>query len=88
MLTKEEKTAIVKEHGASEKDAGKTEVQIALLSANVKKLTEHLKSNKKDHHGKRGLFKMVGKRKRLLAYLAKVDIQRYRAIVEKLGLRK
>ena len=88
VLTNEEKIQIIKEHGENEKDTGKTEVQVALLTANIKKLTAHLQENKKDNHTKRGLFKMVGKRKRLLSYLAKKDIHRYRELIAKLGLRK
>lgn len=88
MLTTEEKQAIIKENARHEGDTGSPEVQIAVLTTRIAALTEHLKTNKKDHHSRRGLLKMVGHRRRLLAYLNKVDIERYRAIVSKLGLRK
>lgn len=88
MLTKEEKETIVKEHGENAQDTGKTEVQVAILSADIAKLTEHLKDNPKDHSTKRGLLKAVGKRKKLLAYIANNDIERYRALIKKLNLRK
>lgn len=87
-LTKEKKEEIIKKFGTNDKDTGTTEVQVALLTAHIIELTEHIKANKKDHHSKRGLFKLVGKRKRLLAYLAKTQIQRYRKLIEELGLRK
>ncbi|HPE95968.1 MAG TPA: 30S ribosomal protein S15 [Bacillota bacterium] len=88
MITKEEKTAIIKENAIHEGDNGSPEVQIAILTTRINNLTEHLKINKKDHHSRRGLLKMVGHRRNLLNYLMKVDIVRYRAVVEKLGLRK
>ena len=88
MMLKDEKQAIIKEYATCEGDTGSPEVQIALLTARINNLTEHLKKNKGDHHSRRGLLKMVGHRRNLLAYLTKVDIERYRAIVEKLGLRK
>lgn len=88
MISKEKKTAIIKEYARCEGDTGSPEVQIAVLTARIQELTEHLKTNQKDHHSRRGLLKMVGQRRGLLAYLTKVDIERYRAIVEKLGLRK
>ena len=88
MMTKEQKTAIIKEYAAHEGDTGSPEVQIALLTHRINSLTEHLKVNKKDHHSRRGLLKMVGRRRNLLAYLQKKDIERYRAIVARLGLRK
>ena len=88
MMTKEQKTAIIKEYAAHEGDTGSPEVQIAVLTKRINDLTEHLKANKKDHHSRRGLLKMVGRRRNLLAYLQKKDIERYRAIVAKLGLRK
>ena len=72
----------------TEKDTGSPEVQVALLTARINHLTEHLKTNKNDNHSRRGLFKMVGRRRNLLAYLQKKDINRYRALIEKLGLRK
>ncbi|MDY4212234.1 MAG: 30S ribosomal protein S15 [Eubacteriales bacterium] len=81
------KAELIKEFGKNEKDTGSTEVQIAILTEEIKHLTEHLKVHKKDHHSRRGLLKMVGVRRSFLSYLAKKDIERYRAIVEKLGLR-
>ncbi len=88
MLTKEQKETIIKEYGRKEGDTGSPEVQIALLTTRINELTEHLKINKKDHHSRRGLLKMVGQRRRLLAYLKGIDIERYRALIERLGLRK
>jgi len=88
MLLKEEKTAIIEANRLSETDTGSPEVQIAILSKRISDLTEHLKAHKNDHHSRRGLLKMVGRRRNLLNYLMKTDINRYRAIVEKLGLRK
>ena len=87
-MTQAEKQAIMAEYAAHEGDTGSPEVQIALLTKRINDLTEHLKVNKKDHHSRRGLLKMVGRRRNLLAYLQKKDIERYRAIVAKLGLRK
>ena len=83
-----DKQAIIKEYALSEGDTGSPEVQVALLTYRINHLTEHLKTHKGDHHSRRGLLKMVGHRRNLLAYLKKKDINRYRAIVEKLGLRK
>lgn len=88
VMTKEEKQEIIEKYAIHEGDTGSPEVQIAILSYRIANLTEHLKTNKKDHHSRRGLLKMVGHRKNLLGYLQKVDIMRYRAIIEKLGLRK
>jgi len=88
MLTQEAKQEIIQKYAAHEGDTGSSEVQIAVLTARIVYLTEHLKEHKKDHHSRRGLLKMVGHRRRLLAYLNKSDIERYRAIVAKLGLRK
>ena len=88
MLLKEEKTAVIEANRTHETDTGSPEVQIAILTKRINDLTEHLKVHKKDHHSRRGLLKMVGHRRNLLNYLAKKDINRYRAIVEKLGLRK
>ena len=87
-MTQAEKQAIMAEYAAHEGDTGSPEVQIAVLTKRINDLTEHLKANKKDHHSRRGLIKMVGRRRNLLAYLQKVDIERYRALVAKLGLRK
>ena len=88
MLLKEEKTAVIEANRTHENDTGSPEVQIAILTKRINDLTEHLKTHKKDHHSRRGLLKMVGHRCNLLNYLAKKDIERYRAIVAKLGLRK
>ncbi|HWP79707.1 MAG TPA: 30S ribosomal protein S15 [Candidatus Acidoferrum sp.] len=83
-----EKSEIIGDYKLHETDTGSPEVQIAMLTERINHLNEHLKLNKKDHHSRRGLFKMVGQRRRLLNYLTKTDINRYRAIVDKLGLRK
>ena len=88
MISKEKKTAIMKEYARFEGDTGSPEVQIAVLSARIAELTEHLKENPKDNHSRRGMFKMVGQRRGLLSYLKSKDIERYRALLEKLGLRK
>jgi small subunit ribosomal protein S15 len=87
MLTKEQKEDIIKQHGAKEGDTGSPEVQIALLTARINYLNDHLKINKKDHHSRRGLLMMVGQRRGLENYLKDKDITRYRAIMDKLGLR-
>ena len=88
MLSAEEKTALIKQYAVHEGDTGSPEVQIAVLTSRIVYLTEHLKSHKKYHHSSRGLLKMVGHRRRLLAYLQKTDIERYRSIIAKLDLRK
>ncbi|HOQ13519.1 MAG TPA: 30S ribosomal protein S15 [Bacillota bacterium] len=87
-LTKEQKQEIIAKYAIHEGDTGSPEVQIAILTERINNLTEHLKNNKKDHHSRRGLLKMVGHRRNLLNYLAKVDIERYRAIIDKLNIRK
>ncbi len=87
-MQKETKTQIIVGNSIHEGDTGSPEVQIALLTARIANLTEHLKTNKKDHHSRRGLLKMVGHRRNLLNYLMKKDINRYRAIIEKLNIRK
>lgn len=87
-MTKELKQQIMKDYAVHEGDTGSPEVQIALLTYRINNLTEHLKSNHKDHHSRRGLLKMVGHRRNLLGYLQKTDIERYRAIIEKLNIRK
>ena len=87
-LTKEEKQKIVKEFATNEKDTGSAEVQIAILTKEINELTEHLKVHIHDYHSRRGLLRKVGKRKNLLQYLAKKDIQSYREIIRNLGLRK
>ncbi|MDH4140449.1 MAG: 30S ribosomal protein S15 [Coriobacteriia bacterium] len=86
-LPKDVKTSIIAEHARSEGDTGSPEVQIALLSKRINDLTEHLKVHTKDHHTRRGLLKLVGQRRRLLNYLKKTDIERYRDVIAKLGLR-
>lgn len=88
MLNKEEKTEIIKKFQKDENDTGSPEVQIAILTKRIKDLTEHLKNNKKDHSSRRGLFKMIRRRKGLLTYLMDNDIERYREIIKQLGLRK
>ena len=88
MLTTEEKQQVIGEHRKSEGDTGSPEVQIALLTKRVVLITDHLKRNKHDHHSRRGLLKIVGQRRRMLAYLNRTDAERYRAILGKLGLRK
>ena len=88
MLLKEEKTAVIEANRTSANDTGSPEVQIAILTRRINDLNAHLKIHKNDHHSRRGLLKMVGHRRNLLAYLKKKDINRYRAVVEKLGLRK
>ena len=88
MLRKEDKQAIIAEYKTHESDTGSPEVQIAILTKRINDLNEHLKVHKKDNHSRRGLLKMVGQRRGLLDYLTKIDIERYRAIIEKLGLRR
>lgn len=88
MLLKEEKTEIIEKNRTHENDTGSPEVQIAILTKRINDLTAHLKSHKNDHHSRRGLLKMVGHRRNLLNYLQKTDIERYRAIIDKLNLRK
>ena len=87
-MTKEEKAEIVKKYGTNTNDSGKTEEQVALLTKRINDLTEHFNKHAKDHHSRRGLMMMVGKRRRLLDYLAKKDIGRYRAIIKDLNIRK
>ena len=88
MITKDQKQSIVEQHGASGQDTGKPEVQIAIFTARINDLTEHLKTHTKDHASRLGLLKLVGKRRRLLAYLRDRDIERYRALIAELGLRR
>lgn len=88
MISKEKKTAIINEYARTAGDTGSPEVQIAILTARIQELTEHLKVNQKDHHSRRGLLKMVGQRRRLLAYLKDKDIERYRELIARLGIRK
>ena len=88
MMTTERKAEIIKEYGRTPNDTGSPEVQVALLTERITVLTEHLRENKKDHHSRRGLLKMVGKRRGLLDYLKKNDLEGYRALIAKLGIRK
>ena len=88
MITKEKKTAVIQEYARFEGDTGSPEVQIAILTARINELTEHLKQNPKDHHSRRGLQKMVGKRRALLDYLKRTDLEGYRELIKKLGIRK
>lgn len=88
MISKEKKTAIIKEYARTEGDTGSPEVQVAILTARIVELTAHLQENPKDHHSRRGLLKMVGQRRGLLDYLKKTDLEGYRALIEKLGIRK
>ncbi len=88
MIKKEKKQSIIEQYARTEGDTGSPEVQVAILTARILELTEHLKANPKDHHSRRGLLKMVGQRRSLLSYLKKKDITRYRALIERLGLRK
>ena len=87
-MTQAEKQAIIKEYATHEGDTGSPEVQVAVLTTRINELTEHLKVHKKDHHSRRGLLKMVGKRRALLSYLKKNDIESYRNLIERLGIRK
>lgn len=88
MITAEQKKEIIAKYGKDENDTGSTEVQIAMLTARLEYLSEHLQRNKKDHHGRRGLLKMVGHRKRLLAYLERKNYEGYKALIASLGLRR
>lgn len=88
MISKEKKTAIMEEYARTPGDTGSPEVQIAVLTARIQELTEHLKMHPKDHHSRRGMLKMVGQRRGLLSYLKRVDIERYRSLIERLGIRK
>ena len=88
MITKEKKAEIVSKFARSEGDTGSPEVQVAILTERIRELNDHLSVNKKDHHSRRGLLKMVGQRRRLLSYLQKKDIERYRKLIAELGLRK
>ena len=87
-LSNTEKAAIVKTYGQSKTDSGSPEVQVALLSANIDKLQSHFEAHKQDHHSRRGLLMLVGRRRRMLDYVRDIDVERYRAIVAKLGLRR
>lgn len=87
-ITQERKQELIEEHKTHASDTGSAEVQIAILTENIVNLTDHLRTHKKDHHSRRGLLKMVGQRRKMLAYLKKKDIRRYSALIEKLGLRR
>lgn len=87
-LLKEEKTQLIEDNARSQGDTGSPEVQVAVLSRQIAQLTEHLRTHPKDHHSRRGLLRMVGRRRRLLAYLRREDVERYRALITKLGLRR
>lgn len=87
-LTKERTAELVKEHGKNDKDTGNTQVQIALLTERINDLNKHFQTNPKDHHGRRGLLQLVGKRRRLLDYLKNEDIERYRELIKQLGIRR
>lgn len=88
MISKEKKTSIINEYARQAGDTGSPEVQIAVLTARINELTDHLKTNQKDHHSRRGMYKMIGRRRGLLDYLMKTDIEGYRTLIEKLGIRK
>ena len=87
-LTQEKKAQLIERFGAGPQDTGKTEVQVALLTERINQLTEHLRTHKKDHHSRRGLLMLVGQRRRVLRYLERSDLERYRALVKELGLRR
>ena len=88
MLTTEAKLAVIKEYATHEGDTGSPEVQVAIFTSRIQYLTDHLKEHKKDHHSRRGLLKLVGQRRNMLDYLRRKDIERYRSLIERLGLRK
>lgn len=88
MISKEKKTELINEYGRKPGDTGSPEVQIAILTERIRELTEHLKVHQKDHHSRRGMLKLVGQRRGLLAYLKKTDLEGYRKLIERLGLRK
>ncbi|HEY8725338.1 MAG TPA: 30S ribosomal protein S15 [Gaiellaceae bacterium] len=87
-LTKEAKLELVRKHGANETDTGSTDVQVAMLTERINQLTEHLRTHKHDHHSRRGLLKLVGRRRRFLNYLQRTDVERYRNLIKELGLRR
>ena len=88
MITKEKKSSVMAEYATKPGDTGSPEVQVAVLTARIRELTDHLKENPKDHHSRRGMLKMIGKRRGLLDYLKRKDIERYRVLIDKLGIRK
>lgn len=87
-ITAERKAEVIKDHGRGKDDTGSPEVQVAILTSRIQTLTDHFKTHAKDHHSRRGLLKLVGQRRRLLDYLKKTDVNRYRAVIDKLGIRK
>jgi small subunit ribosomal protein S15 len=88
MLTKEDKTSVIEAYKKHDTDSGSPEVQIAIFTTRINQIQAHLRANKQDHHSRRGLLKLVGQRRRMLAYLNKTDVERYRAVINNLGLRK
>ena len=88
MLTQEQKQQLITDHRRSDEDTGSAEVQVAILSRRIEELTRHVQTHRKDHHSRRGLLQMVGKRRRLLEYLRRTDVDRYRALIQRLGLRR
>jgi small subunit ribosomal protein S15 len=88
MLTKEQKQQLITDHRRSDEDTGSAEVQVAVLSRRIEELTRHVQTHRKDHHSRRGLLQMVGRRRRLLEYLRRTDVDRYRALIQRLGLRR
>jgi small subunit ribosomal protein S15 len=88
MLTKEQKQQLITDHRRSDEDTGSAEVQVAVLSKRIEELTRHVQTHRKDHHSRRGLLQMVGRRRRLLEYLRRTDVDRYRALIQRLGLRR
>jgi small subunit ribosomal protein S15 len=88
MFTKDQKQQLISDHRRGDSDTGSPEVQVAILSRRIQELTEHLRTHTKDHHSRRGLLQMVGRRRRLLEYLRRIDVERYRALIQRLGLRR
>jgi small subunit ribosomal protein S15 len=88
MITKDQKQKLITDHRRGDSDTGSPEVQVAILSRRIQELTEHLRTHTKDHHSRRGLLQMVGRRRRLLEYLRRIDVERYRALIQRLGLRR
>ena len=88
MITKDQKQQLITDHRRGDSDTGSPEVQVAILSRRIQELTEHLRTHTKDHHSRRGLLQMVGRRRRLLEYLRRIDVERYRALIQRLGLRR
>ena len=88
MITKDQKQQLITDHRRGDSDTGSPEVQVAILSRRIQELTEHLRTHTKDHHSRRGLLQMVGRRRRLLEYLRRTDVERYRALIQRLGLRR